>query len=83
MGLISIMGTKSVESEMSDCRGGRICDTKGCSYGWGGRVSDGGGSISSVSESDGVVADASVVLPDAGEGRVHGLRVVGHSGVTV
>jgi hypothetical protein len=69
------MGTKSVESEVSDCRGSRICDAEGCSYG--------GGGVSSVSQSDGVVADAGVVLADAGEGRVHGLRVVGHGGVAI
>ena len=48
-------------------------------------MSHGGGvgGYGGVSESDGVITDACVVLADAGESGVHGLRVVGHSGVSV
>jgi len=74
--LISVMDTKSVEAEVSDGRSRRVSDTEG-SGDCGGGVSgvggesgggDGGGGVSGVGQCDGIVADASVVLADAGEG---------------
>jgi hypothetical protein len=70
--LISVVGTKSVEGEVSDGGGGRVSDTDGsgeCG------CSNGGGGVSGVGQGDGIVADAGVVLADAGEGGIHGLCV--------
>ena len=81
------MNTKSVEAEMGDGRSRRVSYTKG-SGDCGGCVSgggvsgsgvsgggEGGGGVSGVGQCDGIVADASVILADAGEGGVDGLGV--------
>ena len=93
--LVSVMDTKSVEGEMSDGRSRRVSDTEGsgdCGCGEGGcgesgcgecGGGDGGGGVSGVGQCDGIVADASVVFADAGEGGVDGLGVRRHGRVTV
>ena len=67
--LVGVMGTKPIEVEVSDGGGGRVSDAQrsgecGCSDGGGGNRSG----VSGVSQCNGIVANAGVVLPDAGEG---------------
>ena len=83
--LISVMDAKSVEGEVSDGGSRRVSDTEGsgdCGSGEGGCGESGGG-VSGVGQCDGIVADAGVVLSDAGEGGVDGLGVRRHGRVAV
>ena len=85
------MGTKSVEGEVSDGRSRRVGNTErssDCGGGDGGSGvsgvgSDGGSGVSGVGQCDGIVADASVILADAGEGGVDGLGVGRHGRVAI